>query len=349
MARTLRIEFPGAIYHVTCRMVGGWRAGERGLFTRDADRWRFLDALGERVESYGVRLHQYVLMQGHFHLVVETPRGNCSAFMQSLLTAYTVYFNLSHQRHGHLFDGRYKAKLVEGDAYLLGLSRYVHLNPVRVGKLRDAPDEALSHLGRYYWSSYLQYIGRRKPLDFVTYLPTLAQMGGPVEDRARRYRKFVVSGVGQVDEALAAAMGRSRLGIGGDDFQEQVLERYAERVESARRPEDAALRRTVTVLPAEDVLATLARLMRCKRDAFTRRRKGAAQRPFAAHYLTRYAGQSQREAAGLLGVSTGAAVCLQLGRFHALIAEHRNLRDLARKCDKALARQRRKQNLTLKG
>ena len=109
MARTLRIEYPGAIYHVTCRLVGSWQAGDRDLFVDDADRWRFLDALGARVEAFGVRLHQYVLMQNHFHLVAETPRGNCSAFMQSLLTSYTVYFNLRHERHGHLFDGRFKA------------------------------------------------------------------------------------------------------------------------------------------------------------------------------------------------------------------------------------------------
>ena len=80
MARTLRIEYPGAIYHVTCRLVGSWQAGDRDLFVDDADRWRFLDALGARVEAFGVRLHQDVLMQNHFHLVAETPRGNCSAF-----------------------------------------------------------------------------------------------------------------------------------------------------------------------------------------------------------------------------------------------------------------------------
>jgi len=133
-----------------------------------------------------VRLHQYVLQQNH-HLVAETPRGNCSAFMQSLLTSYTVYFNLRHQRHGHLFDGRFKAKLVEGDAYLLSLSRYVHLNPVRVEELRDVPEEAIERLGSYYWSSYLQYIGRRKRLDFVTCAPTLALMEGAAVDRPRRY------------------------------------------------------------------------------------------------------------------------------------------------------------------
>ncbi len=88
MARTLRIEYPGAIYHITCRLVGSWRDGDRELFS---DRWRFLDALAARVNAFGVVLHQYVLMQNHTHLVIETPRGNCSAFMKSLLTSYTVY------------------------------------------------------------------------------------------------------------------------------------------------------------------------------------------------------------------------------------------------------------------
>ena len=219
MARTLRIEYPGAIYHVTCRLVGSWQAGDRDLFVDDADRWRFLDALGARVEAFGVRLHQYVLMQNHFHLVAETPRGNCSAFMQSLLTSYTVYFNLRHQRHGHLFDGRFKAKLVEGDAYLLSLSRYVHLNPVRVDELRDAPEEAMKRLRSYYWSSYLQYIGRRKRLDFVTYAPTLALIEGAAADRLRRYRQFVEGGVGEPDEAFEGALSHSRLAIGGAAFR----------------------------------------------------------------------------------------------------------------------------------
>ncbi|MBU4248404.1 MAG: transposase, partial [Verrucomicrobia bacterium] len=139
MARHLRVEFPGAIYHVTCRMIGDRWLDQSRLFVDDKDRERFVDCLADRVEQYNIRLYLFVCMTNHFHLVFETPEGNCAKFMQSLSTAYTVYYNLRHGRHGHLLDGRYKAKLVEGDEYLLALSRYVHLNPVRVGALKDKP------------------------------------------------------------------------------------------------------------------------------------------------------------------------------------------------------------------
>ena len=141
MARHLRVEFSGAIYHVTCRMVGDWRTEKTLLFKDDADHERFLDRLAERVVQFNIRLYLFVCMTNHFHLVFETPEANCSKFMQSFSTAYTVYYNLRHGRHGHLLDGRYKAKLVEGDDYLLSLSRYVHLNPVQVGSQKGKPIE----------------------------------------------------------------------------------------------------------------------------------------------------------------------------------------------------------------
>jgi REP element-mobilizing transposase RayT len=102
MARHLRGEYAGAIYHATCRMLGESRGEISRLFRDDRDRGRFLKQLAERVEEYGIRLYLFVLMTNHFHLVFETPSANCSAFMQSLCTAYTVYFNLRHGRHGHL-------------------------------------------------------------------------------------------------------------------------------------------------------------------------------------------------------------------------------------------------------
>ena len=206
MARHLRVEFPGAIYHVTCRMVGdaaspgghgglSWSAA-KCLFRDTADRGRFVERLSERVEQYHIRLFAFVCMTTHFHLVFETPRANCSKFMQSLSTAYTVYYNLRHRRHGHLLDGRFNAKVVEGDAYLLALSRYVHLNPVQVGSVKDKPmAERIAVLRSYAWSSYRGYSGEGKAYDFVEQGPLLGQMQGRERDRTKRYREFVETGL----------------------------------------------------------------------------------------------------------------------------------------------------------
>src|SRR5215472_262145 len=126
MARALRILFADAHYHVTCR--GNER---KAIFRDDTDRSVFLDKLQTSLQIYGVRLHAYVMMNNHFHLMVETPKGNLSEFMRHFNISYTAAFNRRHHRVGHLYQGRYKAILIDKDSYLLELSRYVHVNPVR--------------------------------------------------------------------------------------------------------------------------------------------------------------------------------------------------------------------------
>lgn len=329
MARTLRIEYEGAIYHVTCRMVGSWREGDRHLFRDDRDRWRFLDSMEERVELYGVRIHQYVLMGNHFHLVMETPRANCSAFVQSLLTSYAGYFNRRHERHGHLFDGRYKAKLVQGDEYLLALSRYVHLNPVRISNLPDL-EQRRSLLNAYYWSSYLQYIGRRKKLPFVTYGPTLAMVGG--RHSVRRYVQYVEQGLAMdMDEW---GLGESSpLSIGDQAFCSWVEEKYRDCVHEIKHREDVAFRKKERTLPADIILQELTQLMECELSAFSTRSHSQPHRPFAAYYLTRFGGLSRRQTADCLGVGSGPAVSLQLSRFETLKANNSSLEALANRCE----------------
>ena len=115
MARALRLQFPGAIYHVTTR--GNER---RSIYRDDADRRRFLEKLEECVEIHHIRLYAFVLMSNHFHLLAETPRANLVVFMQQFNSSYSIYFNCRHGRSGHLFGGRYKAKMVEGDEYKQG-------------------------------------------------------------------------------------------------------------------------------------------------------------------------------------------------------------------------------------
>jgi putative transposase len=123
MARPLRIDYADAHYHVTCRGNEG-----RKIFSDDEDRRAFLDRVQRSLESYGVRVHCYVLIGNHFHLVVQTPKANLSEFMRHLNVSHVGYYNRCHRRVGHLFQGRVKAIVVEADSYLLELSRYVHLN-----------------------------------------------------------------------------------------------------------------------------------------------------------------------------------------------------------------------------
>lgn len=146
MAHPLRIVFPGAIYHVTSR--GNARAA---IFHDDAGRDLFLGALGEVVTRFGWLLHAYCLMDNHYHLLIETSEGNLSPGMRQLNGVYTQRFNRRHARAGHVFQGRFKAILVERESYLLELARYIVLNPVRTKKVK--------HQGRYPWSSYAATAG----------------------------------------------------------------------------------------------------------------------------------------------------------------------------------------------
>jgi len=148
MARPLRLEFSGALYHVTAR--GNER---KSLFFSNNDRELLRQKLAASVARYQVRLYAYTFMNNHFHLLVETPRGNVSRFMQHLNGSYTTFFNCRHQRHGHLFEGRFKARLVDGTTYLLRLTRYVHLNPVKVAALHGRTvEEKIKQLRTYQWS-----------------------------------------------------------------------------------------------------------------------------------------------------------------------------------------------------
>ena len=278
MARLLRIEFPGAIYHVTCRMLGDAQVDNSLLFRDDADRRRFLDRLADQVEQHRIRLFLFVCMTNHFHLVFETPEANCSVFMQSLLTAYTVYYNLRYGRHGHLLDGRFKARLVEGDEYLRALSRYVHLNPVQVGTLKDEPiGERVAALRTYPWSSYPGYIDSRKSLGFVEYGPLLSEMHGRKCDWPKRYQKFVETGLAESDEDFKAALKLSPHSIGSDNFRTWINELYQNRLEKHARPEDASLRHMAAPLTAANVLAILGNVFEADVGDFNRRQHRSPQ------------------------------------------------------------------------
>lgn len=345
MARQLRVEFPGAIYHVTCRMIGDSRLELSRLFNDDKERERFLERLGERVEEFNIRLCQFVLMTNHFHLVFETPEGNCSRFMQSLLTAYTVYYNLRHGRHGHLFDGRFKARVVDGDDYLLALTRYVHLNPVMVGGIREWPiDKRIGYLRRYEWSTYPGYIGKGKTFDFVTYGPALAEMSGKRRSWPKRYAEYVETGLAKSDEEFKESLRLSPRSIGGDSFRVWVDELYEKLMAGHGVAEDIAFRRVTEPLDNGVVLEVVAGVLGVEVGEFFRRRRESCLRAVAARYLMRYAGQSQRDAGRLLKAGSGSAISKQLAKYRQAF-EKGSLVGMLEKVDRRLEEERRKRRL----
>jgi len=227
MARPLRIELPGGLYHVMSR--GNER---RAMVRDDADRQRRLDWLERTVETYGWRLHAFVLMANHEHLFVETPEPNLSAGMHLLNSSYTGYFNLRHRRAGHLFQGRFKAHLIEQEGYFTELSRYLHLNPIRA-RLVERPEQ-------WRWSSYAGYRRRRAALGWITYERVLGEFGGGPEAR-RRYCRFVRAGVAN-PPACPWANAFGGLVVGSERFATWVRRLLGDRPPDTEVPQVGRLR-----------------------------------------------------------------------------------------------------------
>lgn len=180
MSRPLRLDHADAVWHVTSRGNEG-----RKIFLDDADRRRFLDALRRTVELFRWRLHAYVLMGNHYHLLLETPEPNLSRGVHKLNGPYAQAFNRRHRRAGHLFQGRFKAILLERQSHLLELTRYVVLNPVRAGLVKKAE--------HWEWSSYRATAGLTPVPSWLEVDWTRAQFGSAPLCR-RVYRSFIDAG-----------------------------------------------------------------------------------------------------------------------------------------------------------
>jgi len=212
MARPLRITYPGAFYHVTSR--GNER---KDIFKSKRDREKFLEYFESAAKRYDAVIHVFCLMDTHYHLLLETPSGNLPQIMRHINGAYTTYFNVKRGRSGHLFQGRYKAILVDIDEYAKELSRYIHLNPVRA-KMVKTPEE-------YEWSSYKFYIGEKKPPEWLYRDFILGYFGKKVSIAQKEYHKFVTAIVNKkydnpLDEVVSSTL------LGSPDFIAFVKDKF---------------------------------------------------------------------------------------------------------------------------
>ena len=212
MARPLRITYPGAFYHVTSR-----GNEQKAIFKSKRDREKFLEYLESASQRYDAVIHAYVLMDNHYHLLLETPTGNLPHIMRHINGAYTTYFNIKRKRFGHLFQGRYKALLVDIDEYAKELSRYIHLNPVRA-KIVETPEE-------YEWSSYRFYIGKQKPPEWLYRDFVLGYFGKKLSSAQKEYQKFVSILTGEYYESPLMDIVSSTI-LGTPDFIALIKDRY---------------------------------------------------------------------------------------------------------------------------
>lgn len=222
MTRPLRLEYPGAVYHVTSR--GNARAD---IYLDDADRAEFLAIFSDTVKRYNWLCHAYCLMDNHYHLLIETIEPNLSLGMRHLNGVYTQNFNRRHDRVGHIFQGRFKSIIVEKGPHLLELCRYIVLNPIKAGMVKTTEE--------WPWSSYLATAGISKAADFLTCAWLWRQFAGKRAEAIRRYLEFVreASGPGGISpwEKL-----QGQIFFGGKQFVSKMQEKLGEKKQVGEIP-----------------------------------------------------------------------------------------------------------------
>ena len=323
MARALRLEFEDALYHLCAR---GNRRGR--IFVSERDYARFERFLAESLERYQVELHAYVLLPNHFHLLARTLKPNVSRWMHWLITNYSLWFNRRHDLSGYVFQGRYKAFLVQEGRYLLELSRYLHLNPVR-GKSLGGGDFAArrARLRSYPWSTYRGYAHLARQKDFVTEELVIGEFDNSYAVRRTkkvRYRQFVEEGLlREVENPFERVRWQSILG------DESFATRFRDRVESEPRQarEITSVRNALRAPEPEELIDRVAKHYRIAREKLLEERDhGSEARNVAMWLLRQRGGLTLREIGLLFGGMDYAAVSQRVRRLDQAIAKVKQLR-----------------------
>ena len=299
MARQLRINYPGAFYHVTSR--GNER---KAVFKSPRDRTKFLEYLKTATLRYDAVIHAYCLMDNHYHLLLETPSGNLTQIMHHVNGAYTIYYNVKRRRSGHLFQGRYKAILVDADEYAKELSRYIHLNPVRA-KIVERPEE-------YNWSSYQDYTGARKPHEWLNRDFILGNFGNTFSAAEKNYRKFVTSLEGKEYKSPLKEVFASTI-LGGRGFIEHVKKFFVEDKETNKQ------------IPATKTLmekVTMEEILKCVDREFPESR---LSRDVKQYLCQKYTSEGLKRIGEQFNVSD-SAVCHAVSRASKTIAQDKRVR-----------------------
>lgn len=285
------------------------------------DRKRFRRILFQSLNIYTVTLHTYVLMDNHFHFLLETPLGNFGEFMCHFNITYTGNFNRRHRRVGHLYQGRYKSILVEKEAYLSVLSRYIHLNPISIQRFEKSNAKVkLQDLLRYFWSSLPSYLEPRRRDRMINHNLVLADYGGDSVKGRSAYRKQLMTDIAAGLEVNSAIFGQSILG--SDDFIHGVKENFLEEKEQREQPSVSKIK----YYQQKDVILGLLEKETGKDLTALRREKGDLRR-LAMELLYRYGGLKGPEIGTLVGIAY-SAVSQERRRLHERVAQDGKLHEI---------------------
>ncbi len=300
MARPLRIEYPGAYYHITSR--GNER---KNIFRSNKDRDKFLSYLKSAYLKYGAVIHSFCLMNNHYHLLLETQKGNLSQIMLHINGAYTNYFNIRHKRRGHLFQGRYKAILIDADSYAGELSRYIHLNPVRASMV-DMPD-------KFNWSSYRYYLGKKRRPEWLSIDFILCYFDNGNVQARKRYQEFVNARINikfdsPLEETVASTI------LGSDNFIELIKDKYLD-----RKKRDRSLPALKELIKSPDIAETY------KEVSVLCNNNSSLSKKITVYLFHKYSDKRLKEIGSYFGIGD-SAVSEASKQFNIILKKNKKLR-----------------------
>lgn len=304
MARQLRIEYPGAMYHITSR--GNKR---REIFCDDSDYEKFLKIINNGTDFFKVEVMAYCLMPNHFHFLLRTKKGNLSRFMQWVNVSYTRYFNHKYKRAGHLMQGRYKSIIVGSEEYFLVLSRYIHLNPVKIKKNKKKEfKEKEEILKKYKWSSYPLFMDKSKRKSYLKAEEVLGEFGGETGEGRRKYKEYVLDGIRKMEEKSPFEKVRNQIVLGSDKFFEWIKEEFIKTKDVKAHPN---LRGIIEGKQVKDIAEAVAKIYNLKaEEILIKKSKYVEARNILTElaYLSNISSKSLTEIGKELGGISGSGV-----------------------------------------
>ncbi|MFQ6615876.1 MAG: transposase [Fidelibacterota bacterium] len=321
MARPLRIEYPGAYYHVMNRGIA-----REAVFPATKDKEKFLEYLSGVADRFATLIHAYCIMGNHYHLLLQTPQANLSSAIQWLNVSYAVFYNRLHDRSGHVFGGRFKALLIEAEEYLTSLSRYIHLNPVRAGIVRRPQD--------YPWSSYPALVGSLKGPDWLETRGLLSYFGGNTKEAIKGYREYVE----EVDVKEVTYPSKHALGgvvLGGKDFVKWIQETFVSaRREEKEIPQLRAIRPRISV---ETIVQAVCKEFDCAKEKILAKGLQRNRAREIAIFLSRsHSGVSSKNLGKFFGGVSGAAITMSCTELNKGLARDKRLQDKMKRIEKEI-------------